>query len=105
MGSGWLPESARPSAEAPRDWQLTTEQPGPIMSNRMSKDTVTAALRAQIAASEHSLTEIARLAKVDVSSLSRFCRGERGLHSDAVDALASLFGLELVKRRGSRKEK
>ena len=51
------------------------------------------------------MREIARESGVDAGRLSRFQRAERGLTTEAVDALAQALGLTLVSTKRLRKKK
>lgn len=61
-------------------------------------------IRETMLAADESLHSIAKRAKVDVSQLSRFARGERTLSQNAIDALCGALGLELrpVPKRGRK---
>ncbi|MFQ5807586.1 MAG: helix-turn-helix domain-containing protein [Phycisphaerae bacterium] len=72
-----------------------------MAARKKQQATVSNTLRAAIRECGKSLLEIQRDTGVQRASLSRFVRQERHLRSDAVDKLASYFGLALgrAKRR------
>jgi hypothetical protein len=61
--------------------------------------TVTAQIRAEIEKSAQSLRSIATATGIDVTQLSRWLRGERGLTGTHIDILADYFHLQLTKRK------
>ena len=86
---------------------LTTAPEYGIIDNRKgkampkkAKTPITAPIRKAVIAAGN-LLRIEQETGIHRGSLSRFARGLRGLHSDALDALAVYFGLELkAKRKG-----
>ena len=54
-------------------------------------------LHAILTRGEHNLYEVAKAAKVPLSSLTRFVDGERGLTLATADKLADALGLKLVE--------
>jgi transcriptional regulator with XRE-family HTH domain len=61
-----------------------------------TKPSVTAQLHRAIETCGLTRYEIAKLAKVEQSALSRFMSGERGLTTTALDRLGELLDLEIV---------
>ena len=72
-------------------------------SHMSTRQTVSTVLREAILQSGRSLRDIGGATGVDGGRLSRFCRGERGLTTDAVDALAAELGLTLTPQTRRRK--
>lgn len=56
-------------------------------------------LRRAIRESGMSMLAVARAAKLDKASLSRFLSEERGLRLETIDELCVMFGLRLVQAR------
>lgn len=53
-------------------------------------------IRDYIKTNGETLAELSRITGIDRACLSRFLKGERGLHSDAIDKLAEYYRLVLV---------
>jgi len=71
---------------------MTTEHEAPV----------TGVLRRVIRESGKSLLAIQKATAVSRQSLALFMRHKRRLRSDAADALATYFGMELVPKRKGR---
>ena len=67
--------------------------------------TVTETLKETMERTGKNLHELSRMTGLLPEQLSRFLKGERGLHSDSIDKLCQAFNLELVPRRRPRKRK
>lgn len=59
-------------------------------------ETISESLRKEIKRRGLYASEVARLAGVPVSTITRFLRGERGLGAETMERLAEAFGLILV---------
>jgi len=59
-------------------------------------ETISESLRREIKRRGLYASEVARLADVPVSTVTRFLRGERGLGGATMESLAEAFGLILV---------
>lgn len=62
--------------------------------------TMSDVLRETMLAADMPLLTLERETGVKRASLRFFMRGERSLHLDVADKLATYFGLELVERKG-----
>ena len=62
--------------------------------------TMSDVLRETLLTADIPLLTLERETGVKRASLRFFLRGERSLHLDVADKLATYFGLELVKRKG-----
>jgi len=71
------------------------------------KDTqpLTAQLRQAVAGCGMTLGELSRATGIDKSALSRFVNGERGVSTDAMDAIGKCLGLSIVKATKPRAKK
>ena len=69
------------------------------------KTTVSEILRKTIRNSGESQRGICRATGLDPAALCRFMSGQTGLTTTSVDKLAAYFGLELVKKRRTRRKK
>jgi cyanate lyase len=61
-------------------------------------------IRQAIADSGISRYRIAKATGIDESALGKFFHGERGLSTDAMDALGEYLGLRIVTDQNKRKE-
>ncbi len=65
-----------------------------------SPTTISETLRTLIAADGRTVYAIAKEAGVSAGMVHRFINRERTLHLDTIDKLASVLGLQLVRRDG-----
>lgn len=70
---------------------------------RGKRPTITEQLKSAIAESGKTRYRIAQESGLSEAALSRFVNGERGLTTASLDALADVLGLELVKRKPTRR--
>ena len=67
------------------------------MSKRKMPDTITGQLRWYVKHCGISTYQLERETGIDSGGLSRFIRGERGLHLDNIDVLGEHLGLRVVR--------
>jgi transcriptional regulator with XRE-family HTH domain len=73
--------------------------------SKKARQTLTAQLRREVAASGRTLGELARETGVDKSALSRFVNGERGLSMEALDAIGDYLKLRIVADKPKTKRR